>query len=419
MIVNPSIYNGTGRLNYNYDPFAERRNTSLATKTNKSGYTNSLTNSINQAMNSAISKFSSNFQASLSGLKNATKNLNNPNSNAYAGRTTTENSKSFSVEASAGAKIGSTALSVTQLASAQKNSSKAYASDSKEFENTSYKLTIKKDNTSKAFDFSVKSGETYSTAMNRFAEEINSSKSGVTAKVTQDQYGYSKLAIESNETGKNKGFELEGTFADTFKLNDNEEQGKDLEYEVDGEKKTSSKNAIELDGGKVKVKVQGTNEKAENFTVKEDSTGMTNALKDFAKAYNAFAEASKDSSNPLTQSISKQFKNTIDKSLKKMDIEGISLNSDGKMTIDETALAASVKENYDSVKDAVMKFDSFAKTIERKTDNVLSSPISKYMPNIDPRQNVVKPFIYNYDRSSTLNNLNSFTSQGSIIDITL
>lgn len=420
MIVNPSIYNGFGRLNYNYDPFNQRKSAQTSPfPATKAPYTNSLANNINQAMNSAVKNFSTDFKASLTGLNAAAKDLVNAKSAVYSGRTVTENNKAFSVDSALGAKIGANTLSITQLASAQKNFSTAYAKDASELSGKGFDLTIKKGSQSKTLKLNGVDGETNGETLTRFAKTINDSKSGVTARVKEDQYGYSNLEITSNETGKESKVELSGTLAEDLKLNDKQEDGKNLEYELNGVQGTSSSNTLTQDNGRIKITAKEVTTEAQSFTVKEDASGLAKGIARFADAYNAFIDNAKANNNPLTQSIANQFESFVSKSINKMDLKGISLDENGKMTIDQKQLTKSVDTKYDDVKNDVMKFDSFAKVAERKTENMLRSPISNYMPDLSNKQNMVKPFIYNYDKSSYLNNLNSSNVQGSIIDIAL
>lgn len=419
MLINPSIYNVSGRLNNNYDPFSDRRYTASTFKTGNFNITNSLTSSINQAMNNAVSNFSSQFNASLKGLNKAANALSDSKGQAFQGRTVENASKAFTVSAAAGAKMGANALTVSQVATKQKNTSAAVAGNEVGFSNAKFSLTVEKEGKSKTIDLTVKTGESNSAAMERFAKTINESDAGVTAKVSQDQYGYAKLELESNTTGKDKGFKVSGTLADTFKLNDNQTAGQDLVYELNGTKGTQASNTITTADKKTTINVKGTTEGAQTFTVKEDTKGMAEAVKAFANAYNEFVDATTNNNNPLVQSMAKQFKNVINKSLDKMGIEGVTLSSDGKMAVNETELNQSLQNNYDEVKNAMMKFDSFTNTIERRTETVLKSPVSNYMPEMESRRTAVKPFIYNYDKLSALNNLNNFGTQGSIIDISL
>lgn len=419
MLVNPSIYNTTGRLNFNYDPFNDRRSTASKFNVGANRYDKSLASSINQAMNSAVSNFSKQFNESLKGLNKAANVLSDPKGEAFQSRSASSSSKAFTVTAAAGATMGTSTFAVSQMATHQKNASKAFSSTSLAHSGSSFDLKIDKGSKSTALSFKVEDGETTGTALNRFAKSINSSGIGVTARVNVDEQGYAKLNIVSNETGKDNGFKLSGTLADAFSLNDQQEEGKDLAYERDGVKGTSSSNTLTLDNGKVTVKVQGTTEDPAKFTVKEDPNGMTNAVKAFATAYNQFVDSTKDNTNPMVKSMATQFKNSIAKSLTSMNLEGIGLDKNGKMAINEKELSNAIEANQDSVKKAVVKFDSFANAIERKTENVLNSPISKYLPQMESRPTAVKPFMYNYDKSSSLNNLNTFNTQGSIIDITL
>ena len=113
----------------------------------------------------------------------------------------------------------------------------------------------------------------------------------------------------------------------------------------------------------------------------------------------------------------KQMSNTIKKSLDKMDIAGLSTNSDGKIVIDESKLTKGLEGNVEKVKETLTKFDSFASNITRKTDQVLTTPLANIAPDFTNNRLPIKPYLFNYNAQSFLDNISQLTNPGYIMDV--
>lgn len=419
MLVNPSIYNFLGRYNSNYDLRTLEKQNSYTSSSKSSGqtYKNSLTELINRSSLQKVSSFAASFKSDLNNLSEQAKKLAKQDSGVYDSRKAIEQSSAFDVSVKDGAKVGQFAFKVNQLATAQTNKSDSKAANAQIAENFSGTLNIKQNGKTTKLDLSLKSGETVAESYLRVAKEINNANTGVKASVVTDKQGYTQLNLTSKETGKSAAFEVSGSFADELKLNQNQENAQNLEYEVDGKAKESEKNEVKLDNDKVTVSAKAVNASAENVEIKSSSSSVVSSLKSFAESFNKFVNSQKNTDNPLTKSIVKQFTNTVEKSLNRMDLEGIKMDSSGNISVDESKLSKAVESDPEKVKEQLTKFDSMASNLSRKTEQVLSMPLKEVAPNYSNNNYPIKAFMYNYNATSSLNNINQLTNNGSIMDI--
>lgn len=417
MLVNPSIYNFLGKYNSNYDlRTLEKQNSyTSAIKAPGISYKNSLTEQINRSSLQKVSEFDASFKADLKALHSEAKKLAAADSGVYDSRKAVEQSAAFDVTAKDGATIGNFEVKIDQIATAQVNKSEAKAATSQIAQDFSGSLEIKQGQTSTKLDLSLQEGESVSESYLRIAKQINSANTGVKASVKTDDQGYSQLVLQSKETGTSAGFEVSGSFADQLKLGQNQSEAKNLKFEIDGKAQESQSNTVSLDKGKLTLTAKTVNEQAEEVDVEASSSSVVSSLKTFADSFNKFIEDQKNTDNPLTKSIIKQFTNTVSKSLDQLNLEGIELES-GKIKIDETKLSQAVESKTDDLKSKLTKFDSMASNLVRKTEQVLEMPLKDVSPNYSSHNYPIKAFMYNYNASFGLSNLNQLTNNGSILD---
>lgn len=427
MLVNPSIYNNTGTYTSNYDLLTLEKRTGVASAKAKNTlgypYKNSLTEQINQAKYDTISKFATDFRADIGTVLSTVKLLSNKKSTVYDDRKAVEKSKAFDVKAKDGATIGSQNLKVSQLATAQVNSTALKSKNTLFEEDFNGQLNINKDGKNKTIDFTLKKGESREDGYLRLAKTINQTDAGVKAEVKTDEMGYASLNVTSKETGKDKGFELSGTLANELDLNNKITKGTNLNYELNGKKGESDSNQLKLENGKIEVDVKGTNESAETFEIQASSNSLVDTMKNFAASMNQFTESQKNSDNPAMQSVVRQFTNTVKASLSKMNLEGIQMDKNGKIQVDEAKLSKELDGKVGDVKDALTNFDSFASSLTRKSEQLLNSPLGDLVPRTAGNTgnktlgSSLKAYMYNYSAQSIITNINQLNGTGSVMDI--
>ncbi len=420
MLVNPSVYNGLGRFNSNYDlkTIARQNAASAANRLGGINYTNSLTERINQLSLKRVSEFDTNFKSDLKALHQAAKNLSDKNSQVYSSREAETSSEAFTVSADSGATLSKNTIQIQQLATSKTYTSESKASASISSEDFSGDLTLNYGDKDIKIDFSAKAGETVAESYLRLSKEINAKQAAVKASVDVDkETGYAKLKLESAQTGTQNDFSISGSLADSLKLGQNVSPAKNLMYTYNSQSGESQSNTVSLDKNRLHLTAKKTNEQSDTFEVKASGTSLTEGLKAFAKSYNQFIDHQKNTDNPLTKAVVKQFENTVSSSLNQLDIEGLSFNKDdGKIQVDESKLSKHVDSESSSIKQALGRFDSMASTLSRKTEQVLDTPVKTYLPNYSTHTYPIKAFMYNYTSNSTLNNLNQLTNESTILD---
>lgn len=420
MLVNPSIYNGLGRYNKNVDLTSlERRNgpSAMTKKGEEARIKNSLTEFINNASYKQVSSFNAQFSSDLKALNQSAKTLSNKTSDLFSSRQVTQSSSSFDVSAKSGAALGKRSFSVNALATKQTNLSESKSSTLAMSESSKDSLVIEQGTSKTTIQVEKKSGDTYESYLGRAAKAINESQNGVKASVKVDAMGYAQLSVESKEAGTNSAFKLSGSAADALKLNDQQTAAKDMSYTLDGKEGTAKSNTLTLEDGKTTITAKAVSTESQSFEVTKSSSALTSSLKSFADAFNRFVDNQSGNDNPLSKSIVKQLSGIAKRTVENIGVEGISVNDQGKIAIDESKLNASIKENPDAVEKALTRYDSLSSAIARKTDQIQSVPSFQLAPNFNQNAFPVKAFIYNYTQQSTLSNINQLTSGSSMIDI--
>lgn len=420
MLVNPSIYNGLGKYNKNVELTSlERRNgpSAMTKRGEEARLRNSLTEFINAFSYRQISNFDNQFSNDLKMLNQSAKALSNTKSEVYQGRQATENASSFDVSVKAGASLGKKRFSVDALATRQSNLSSSKPAGGVLGGSGTDLLVIEQGKRKTSVKIERASTDSYEDYLNKTAKAVNDSQSGVKASVKVDALGYAQLSLESKDAGTESSFKLSGSASDNLQLNDKQTQATDLQYTLDGKSGTAKSNTLSLEDGKITLTAKALSTGEDSFEVTKSSKAIASQLKGFAEAYNRFVDNQKDNDNPLTQSIVKQLAGIVKRTVDDIGTEGIELNAQGKIAVDEAKLTASIEKNPEAVEKALTRYDSLSSAIARKTDQVQATPNYQLAPNYNNSAATIKAFMYNYTAQSTLNNINQLTYNSSMIDV--
>lgn len=420
MLVNPSIYNGLGKYNKNVELTSlERRNgpSAMTKRGEEARLRNSLTEFINAFSYRQMSQFDNQFSNDLKMLNQSAKALAQTKSEVYKGREAIENTGSFDVSVQAGASLGKKRFSVNALATQQSNlssskpASGAFGGSGKDL------LVIEQGKRKTSITIERSMGDSYEDYLNKTAKAVNDSQSGVKASVKVDALGYAQLSLESKDAGTENSFKLSGSVNDTLQLSEKETQATDLQYTLDGKDGTAKSNTLSLEDGKITLTAKAVSTEEDSFEVTKSSKAIASQLKNFAEAYNRFVDNQKENDNPLTQSLVKQLSGIVKRTVDDIGVAGIDLDSQGKITLDETQLNASIAKNPEAVEKALTRYDSLSSAIARKTDQIQSTPNYQLAPRFNNSATTIKAYMYNYTAQSTLNNINQLTYNSSMIDV--
>lgn len=295
------------------------------------------------ALSDEDTAFIKSYQEKMTQLKDAAEAVLNPKTNKLSAV-----SGDSAVAAAAGSLQNSSdvyQVDVQQTASAQVNRSREFNSTG-ELPSAGGGLTIRSEKGVFNLNLSSAGAKTNKEALEKFAQKINSVNAGVTANVvTKD--GKSSLEI-SGATGSEHAFTLSGSFAESMGLEDAAVESRDAVFSVtkngtETESFTFSTNEVEIDGFSITLKGEGSTEiKASNG----EKTGVsTDAVSKLIDSYNSALKFLNDNSSKGV-GVLRQMRNMLmtPVSERSMKLIGISVASDGTMSLDKAAFEKALRE---------------------------------------------------------------------------
>lgn len=220
-------------------------------------------------------------------------------------------------------------------------------------------------------------------ALEAAAKDINAGKIGVNAKVVVDENNKASLQLESTDTGANNGFTVldrVGTFATDSGLSNVSKRAQDAIYTIDNERRTSSRNTIDLDGFKLEAKLKGVGKAT--ITVGQDMEKTTSAVEDLISAYNGALKFLNNKSD-MGSGVLKQMSNMLhlpvsEDSLKRV---GITVSKDGTLNLDKDKFNKKMKESPDLTNSIISGSYSLAQGIMKDAKQGMSISSQKLIDN--------------------------------------
>jgi flagellar hook-associated protein 2 len=293
--------------------------------------------------------------------------LFNLQGNAFEQKTasTTGNGVLFDAVDVAGLEVGTTTVDVTQLATKDVFQSNSVNATTKDTSLGAETLTIKI-GTNDAIDFNT-SGKTY----DELAKEINDTI-GLNASVEQVGDDSYRLVIKSTETGTSNALTITGTASQTLgfttdgttkNASSHIQVAKNLEAKIDGIDYNSSSNEITTQNGALKITAVETG--TTSLNVQKDNSFVISGVTEIVEKYNELVDlmdkAIYENDTPLEETstmksilagIKEKFTGTYGASGDKNIFSfGISLDKEGKFSIDTEKLNDAVANNFDELKE--------------------------------------------------------------------
>lgn len=305
------------------------------------------------------------LKSALSALQTAITGLSNGTTLSGLAATASGNGITASVKSGGGAVAGSYAVNVTQLATANKLSSAGITSTDT-ISAGSLSITL---GTGTAFNVNVAAG----ASLSDIAKSINTTAGnpGVTASVITGSDGQ-HLVIQSNNTGAANTVSVSGTGVNS-KLTSGYTTvtaAADAKLTVDGTPVTSASNSVSgvLTGVTLNLTTQALNT-TQTVTLSPDTTATTTAINAFVSAYNTYVTTAQSLSSydPNTSTagplLGDSMLNTISNGLAtaisggvttggstySLAAIGISLQADGTLQVDSSALNTALTSNNPAV----------------------------------------------------------------------
>ncbi len=342
--------------------------------------------------NSLLTGLSS-LNSALGGIQSSLASLTSINTfNSYnATLTPTGGSSSIgSATTMSSAHPGTYTVNVSQLATAQKRASSAYASGAAVGAGA---LNISVG--SNTMNVTVSATNTLSD----IANAINGSTSnpGVTATIVNGANGQ-QLMLSSSKTGVANGFSISASSDSSAGLaslattlnTPGSNEALDAKLTVDGIPVTSATNTVTgmMDGVTLNLTSTGTN----TLTVAQDNTAATNAIQGFVDAYNSYVSTTSQLSSYDTStgaagvllgdttltSVQRQINSVLSNSVKGNSVGtlanlGITRNADGTLSLDSDKLSTALQSNASAVKNLFTGTNGYATTLNTAINAYTSS----------------------------------------------
>lgn len=324
---------------------------------------------------SAEAKFSAlgKLQGAVSKFQTSLKDLNKLS--LYNNRKATSSNKDIlGVSAEKTALSGKYSVEVSQLAMGSQVATQAL---DKDFTATAGTLEVRVGaDDSEPVMVNIAEGATLTEMRDALNEQLKDK--GVSANIVNNPAtGKSQLVLSSKETGKDKDIQLSGSLGDVDFGADLQtlQAAQNAEFSVDGLQLESATNVIKDVIPDVEFTIKAKTEENKPITVEvgEDKAGVKDQLKKFVDAYNELMSTAKDLTRvtqvgedkaPVTGGLvgDATVRNLVNgvraelsnpstgaDGLRSLTDLGISLDRDGKLTIDDKKLDAALESNFDQV----------------------------------------------------------------------
>ncbi|MCL2895329.1 flagellar filament capping protein FliD [Brenneria tiliae] len=286
----------------------------------------------------------------------------------------TSTNTAFTTEVSSSAATGSYSVNITQLATAQTlvtgtQESKTSQLGTSELSDRTLSITV---GDGSAVSISLTDAQ---TSLSGIASAINSANAGVTASIVQSGDSSYQLTITSNETGEantiaisSNDSALESILGDTSTSRTESVVAQNAKLTVNGvaiERSSNTVTNVPAEG--VTLTLTSTSSAAETLTISKSITDATSAIKAWATAYNTLQTAFTTLSDPeqdtgvlsgdsVLRSVKNQLKSLLSSAqssdtFKVVNELGITLKSDGTLSVNDTDLINTLTENSSAVSD--------------------------------------------------------------------
>jgi flagellar capping protein FliD len=357
------------------------------------------------------------FRSTMTNLKDSAKELSDPNGDAFATRDAEFESDAISVTAEDNAEVADYTIEVEQVASTQSNESEAAPADEKN------KLTDALNHIEIGIEGEVTDihiertpDQTNEELFENIANSINEQDLGITARVATNESGEISVAVTGNESGEGNDFTIEGGLAEAIGLNVVDTVAQDAILNVDNEIITSNTNLVELDGGKLGIKINAETTIPFDLHIEVSGRGALSAAKTFANNFNEAMTYLQGLNNVAADLLQKQIMTAVSDHEDNFEELGITMNKDNKLVVDEEEFNIRFEDNEAEAKKILTKFRSSVNQVERRATQALETPPSAFRPSPNlPAK--TRPYNFGYNQNRRPVPVNSLFTSGSIIDV--
>lgn len=374
-----SLYNNSNNVNSVYNKTNDYNNT-LSNFNIFSSYNNTYAKKLSelQSYTSNSKEFYSDFVSNFSDLKRSSNALKSYGASSVfkEGNYGSNNTSIVSAASTSTYNTSDYKIEVSQLATGKSITYNELSSTGNELVKDG-SISIDNGKSSYTFDVNTENALNNKDAMNKIAETVN--KAGIDVKATVvEKDGKSSLKLQSTTTGENS--KLAVTFgsdlnnAVSVKVT---EAGKNAKYKVNDVDYTSESNTVNL-SSTVKATLNGIGN-AQISSDNVDSKKVVDAVKKFANDYNkvvSFLDKNSSKSTKI-EGLADSFESIKNKSNSLAEI-GITVEDDGRLSVNEDKLKSVVNSDYKKVKNVFGGSSGIASETYNRVQNAMNNSKNLY-----------------------------------------
>ena len=357
------------------------------------------------------------FKSKLTGLRDSARELSNPDSPAFDTRQAEYESSAVSVTVEDGAQLEDYTIEVKQVAATQENrTNSVLASDINELSDALNHIEI--DTGGDVNDLLIERSpeETNQALYTNIADTINNADLDVIARVVTDESDQIALSISSKRSGEDNGFSIGGNLGEALNLNTVDTAPQDAIVHVNNDIVESSTNLVELDSGKIGIKINEETTIPFDLHIEVSGRGALAVAKRFGNSFSKAMIYLKGLNSVSADLLSKQLERAVTDNEETFAELGITLNDNKEIEIDDKQFQAKFNENDREDTKILTRFKGAVNQVERKTTEALNTPPSTFKPAPTLPANI-RPYNLSYNQNSMPVPVNSLFTSGSIIDV--
>lgn len=301
-------------------------------------------------------------------------------------------------------------MTVNRLAAPQTNIGTMIPSNAHSLKEDLYSFDVGINGLNYEFQYNVYDSDTNKDIQQKLARLISNAGIGLNAEVLEDGNGNSALKIESVNTGRHPQGGHLFTISDDntsktagsvayFGLDNIVNESSDAEFTINGEERHASGNTFTVEKMfEIRLKNISTSEDdSTNISLKPDVESLATNITKLMDGYNAFVDKADAYSvlHPKSNRLVSEMKAIASIHADELSSVGISLNEDGRISLDTDKLRAAaasgeLKDNFEALK-------GFTSSMLRKTNQVGINPMQYADKTIvaykNPGHNFATPYV--------------------------
>lgn len=298
-------------------------------------------------------------------------------------------------------------INVEQLATPQVNTGTYLSQNRLKLIPNTYSFDIQTGGLSYEFQFKVSHQDTNRKIQDRLASLINKSNIGVTAKVVENEDGFSALSLTSEVTGTTNGrliFNItdehsthESGAVKYFGLDKVTEEPQNASFLLDGDRHTASSNNFTVNQSfEVTLHAITEEDKPAIIDFQADIDTVSDNIKEMTRKYNSIIHLSGSYAGEQIRSnlLQKNVSSIARQHENELESIGLQLTENGSIAVDDQLLNQALTED---MTDTIVSLVDFKSSLLEKTEEVMLNPMDyvdkKIVAYPNPGKTFANPYV--------------------------